>query len=140
MDEKGGWWLILGGGLMALGSFLPWITFSGAWITFSGAGTFSSRSGLDRGDGVMTLVCGAVVGVIGGYIVSGRSVTTGIRAVLWSALIVAAVVWGLDFAEIRGRVAAINWAFNEGLGSGVWVVAVGVVVAVFGSFTLPSGG
>ena len=132
VDEKGGWWLIFGGGLVALGSFLP-------WITFSGAGTFN-RSGLDRGDGVITLVCGAVVGIIGGYIVSGRSVTTGIRAFLWSALIVAAVVWGLDFADIRGRVAAINWGFNEGFGSGVWVVAVGVVVAVFGSFTLPSGG
>lgn len=68
VDEKDGWWLIFGGGLIALGSFLP-------WITFSGAGPFS-RSGLDRRDGVITLVCGAVVGIIGGYIVSGRSVTT----------------------------------------------------------------
>lgn len=133
MDDKGGWWLVAGGGLIALGSFLPWITVSTAFGTIS-------RSGLDGGDGAVTLVCGTAIGVIGGYIVSGRSLTRGTRIVLWIALVVAAVVWGLDFVDIRDRVASVDSEFAlGGVGSGMWVMAVGGVVALVGLFSLPMG-
>ncbi len=42
MDEKAGWWLVIGGALISVGSFMPWITAS------TGFGTLS-RSGLDDG-------------------------------------------------------------------------------------------
>ena len=129
MDDKTtGWWLIVGGGLSALGSLLPWISFR------TQDGTTFTRSGLDDGDGVITLVCGAVIGIIGGYVVGGGQITKGSLIVLWMALITAGAVWFTNFFDIRDRIASIHWGptHANSVGSGIWVMAVGLLVTLAG--------
>ncbi len=135
MDDKTtGWWLIVGGGLSALGLFLPWISFrTQDWATFT-------RSGLDDGDGLMTLVCGAVIVIIGGYIVGGSQITKGSLIVLWMALITAGAVWFTNFFDIRDRIVYIHWGSTHAtsVGSGIWVIAVGLFVTLSGLVQMSS--
>ena len=127
-DKTTGWWLIVGSGLAALGSFLPWISFrTQDWTTFT-------RSGLEDAAGAITLVCGTVIGIIGGYIVGGSQIRRGILMVLWMALITAGAVWFTDFLDIRDRIATIHWGptHAKSVGSGIWAIAVGLSVALVG--------
>jgi hypothetical protein len=77
-----GWILgVIGGGLLALGSFL-------AWAEVSGGGTSVTAKGVDGSDGYITLVAGLVA------IAAGIVMTKGSRRVLAVLVILAGIVGG----------------------------------------------
>jgi hypothetical protein len=133
VEAKAGWWLLVGGALVAVGSFLPWISAS----TFLGT---LSRSGLDGGgDGVFTLAAGAILALFGGLVLSGRPVTRVTRALLWIVVAFLTLIWILDFSDIRDRVDLVSSEFAQGsIGSGMWVMAVGAITSVVGIANLPA--
>lgn len=135
MEEKAGWWLLAGGALIAIGSFLPWITASTILGTLS-------RSGLDGGgDGIFTLGAGAIIALLGGLVVSGRPATRVIRVVLWIVVTLFTLIWILDFSDVRDRVGLVTSDFATGsIGSGMWVMAAGAIVTVIGIANLPVKG
>jgi len=132
VEEKAGWWLLAGGALIAIGSFLPWITASTILGTLS-------RSGLDGGgDGIFTLGAGVIVALLGGLVVSGRPVTRVTRVVLWIVVALFTLIWILDFSDIRDRVDLVTSDFASGsVGAGMWVMAAGAIVTVIGIANLP---
>jgi hypothetical protein len=73
---------LVGGALMALGSFL-------AWAEVSGGGTSVTAKGVDGSDGYITLVAGLVAVVAGGVVIA-----RGTRRVLAVLMILAGIVGG----------------------------------------------
>lgn len=135
MGEKASFWLVVGGGLIALGSFLPWIT---ATTVF---GTISRNGVSDGGDGVFTMVLGVVIGVLGGMLASGGRTTTATRVILWLAVIAFALIWVVDFTDVRDRIGLVDSEFAAGgIGMGFWVMAIGGVVTIVGLLNLPASG
>lgn len=72
---------LVGGALMALGSFL-------AWAEVSGGGTSATAKGVDGSDGYITLVAGLVA------VVAGVVIARGTRRVLAVLIILAGIVGG----------------------------------------------
>lgn len=111
--------MVVGGAMMAAGSFLPWITAS------TGLGSVS-RSGMEGGDGIF-------IAALGGLTILG-----GIAALLgnagWALAIFGSLVGGfigfLDFQEAQRRVAETG---ADGIavvqvGIGMWLILTGAVV------------
>jgi hypothetical protein len=131
VGAKAGWWLLIGGVLVAVGSFMPWISASTIFgtITQSGMG----------GDGVFTLAAGVIIAFVGGMLLSGSSATRVTRSLLWTAIVLVTLIWIFDFVDIRNRVELVDTAFSSGsVGYGMWLMAAGAVVTVGGAANLPS--
>jgi hypothetical protein len=113
---------IVGGAMLAAGSFLPWITAS------TGFGSVS-RGGMEGGDGVVILIAGGVT-VLGG--VAGLMGSTG-----WVVAAIAAVIGGLigfvDFQDIQERISGIGDSVIGEVGIGLWLILAGAVVALVGA-------
>jgi hypothetical protein len=126
-----GWWLVVGGGLISIGSFMPWVTASTVFGTLT-------RSGLDDGgDGIFTIIIGVAVALIGGLIVSGRADTRGTKPGVLFLLTIFVVVWVADFNDIRERIDFLDSEFAYGgIGMGMWVMVIGGIVALVGVFSL----
>lgn len=82
----------IGAGLLVLGSFLPWVTISAPFI-----GSIS-KSGMDGGDGWITVIAGAVAGVFV-YRNWGR-VAPALRNALLACGIVATLLTVYEFVDI----------------------------------------
>jgi hypothetical protein len=133
VGAKAGWWLLIGGALVGVGSFMPWIAAS----TIFGTVTQSGMSG----DGVFTLAAGVIIGFVGGMLLSGSLATRFTRSLLWTAIVLVTLVWIFDFIDIRNRVELVDTAFSTGsVGYGMWLMAVGAVVAVGGAANVPTTG
>lgn len=121
--------VIVGGALIALASFLPWVT---AQTIFGSI----SRSGIDGGgDGVVTLIAGGLIVVLG--LVTLRRPNRAANILIAVAAAVAAVIFAIDLSDVQGRVSDLE-ADSEGLalggvGIGLWLVALGAVIAFVGS-------
>lgn len=122
-------WTTAGGGaLIALGSFLPWMSATTIFGTLS-------KSGLDGGgDGLFTLAVGALFVVLGLTALSGvsdrrRWITVALGSVLAILLVV-------ELADLNKRVAGIpTSAFAyANVGPGIWVLFLGTAVVFFGAF------
>lgn len=117
--------VMIGGAMVLAGSLLPWITTS-AW----GAGL--SFSGVDGGgDGWVTLTVG--VGIIG-LVFAGRGVASDFnRVAVWLLALIAAAVFWVDLERVRRAVAGFELQAgtqaSAGVGIGLWLIALGAVVA-----------
>ena len=135
MDQRqAGWILAAGGGLIALGSLMPWVTVSTAFGSVSASGM--------EGDGVFTLVAGIVLGVLG--VLYGTGSQTPSMVVKVAAYVVLGVVAWVWFTDIRTVDEALDTSVSEvatgGIGIGLWVLIVGVCVALLGAIGLPTAG
>src|SRR3989304_5144798 len=105
MDKKQAAGLtILGGAGLAIGSFLAWGEFLGI-----------TASGMDGGDGWVTLIAGIVLIAVGYMSFSGKALPMWLG---WVALVVGAGVAILNYFDISG---------TEGLsiGIGMWIMLAG---------------
>jgi len=112
MDAKQASGLTLVGGLLlALGSFLAWGSVLGI-----------SVSGIDGGDGWYTLIAGAVLALVGFMAWSGKALPVWIG---WLALAVGLAVALINFFDIMG---------TEGvsIGIGMWLMLVGGALGLVG--------
>lgn len=121
--------VMVGGALAVVGSFLPWVTASTVFGSLS-------RSGVDRGgDGWITLGAGAVIALLGLATMTRPNRAANLFIAIAAA--VAFLVFILDFSDIQGRVSALE-SNSQGLalggvGIGLWLVALGAVVAFVSS-------
>jgi hypothetical protein len=102
----------IGGAALALGSFLAWGTVLGI-----------SVSGMDGGDGWMTLIGGAVVAAYGFMLMQGKSMFP--VWVAWVGLVLGLGVALINFFDIMGT-------DGVSIGIGMWLMLVGGVVALVG--------
>ena len=95
-----------------------------------------------EGDGVFTLVAGIVLGVLG--VLYGTGSQTPSMVVKVAAYVVLGVVAWVWFTDIRTVDEALDTSVSEvatgGIGIGLWVLIVGVCVALLGAIGLPTAG
>jgi hypothetical protein len=121
--------LVVGGGVAAvIGSLLPWAKASAPFLgTVSTAGT--------DGDGVITIVLGALVVVCGLFAWNPRIHKA---AVLWAAL-ASLVILGVSVYDISNVSDAVSVAetrsslIHASVGIGLWLTAVGGAVGLLGA-------
>ena len=121
-----GWqeWLLVGSVVgIIIGSFLPWVT---ATAPFVGRITLS---GMDGGDGIITLVGGVVLGLYAFQWFAQRSLRSRMFP-LATVIALGAVVW-LAFTDVKDRVDLINADEfgSAGYGSGLMLLGVALVLA-----------
>ncbi len=120
----------IGGVLVAVGSFLPWIAVTSI--------ISASRSGIDGGgDGMFTLGIGVVVALVAvaNLRVAGLGSGSRVLALLGGLGAVALAI--IDGSDIANRVASISSTYVSGsVGMGLYVVGIGggvaILVAIFG--------
>jgi len=114
-------YLRLGGaGCLAAGSFLPWAKVIAPFV-----GTVT-KSGIDGGDGWLTLAAGAVIALLVGQRRAPRFV------VLVGALALALVIY--EIADIRHKFAGVNSEFvSTSIGGGLYLCGLGAAAAVAGA-------
>ena len=101
-----------GGAALAIGSFLAWGTAFGIGV-----------SGIDGGDGWMTLIGGAVVAVVGFMEYQGNSRLPGWLP--WAGIVVGLGVALINFFDILGT-------DGVSIGIGMWLMLAGGAAALVG--------
>jgi hypothetical protein len=126
--------VVIAGLLIVLGSFLPWITLRAAFV-----GTVS-RSGMEGGDGIGTLLLGVVTVVIGVARLASARLP---RFVQRSSIVTGGVTFliaAIDYADAASRVRAASSRLSEvgaaSVGPGLWTLFLGAIIAVVGGFVL----
>ena len=115
---------LIGGGLVLLGSFMPWASIMSGFGNISVAGT--------EGDGKITLFLG-----IGLVILGVVSLTSGRRLVVLQVLVslAAGAVAGIDMGNMSSKIAGVASPFvHASVGAGLYLVLAGAIVAVVGGF------
>jgi hypothetical protein len=118
--------MLVGGGLVLLGSFLPWATVTTAFGTISVAGT--------NGDGTITLVVGLVIVVL-----SILELTRTVRLLnIWGGFVGGLVATGigvLDYADVNDRIAGVSSDVAQAaVGVGLYAVIAGGVAVIVGAY------
>ena len=125
---------VVAGGLMALGSFLPWISITTPLFS-------ANRNGMEMGgDGIITLVLGIATALIGfahlGYFEIPRflqpsTIITGL---------ICGFIFVVDYDELNNRIDRIaeeSGRFGSAnVGAGLWTIAVGAVLAIVAGIIL----
>jgi hypothetical protein len=116
--------------LYAVGSGLPWISATAAFL-----GTVS-RSGLEGGDGIITVIIGIAIALIGvGKLVGSRAVGGKVALVLLSVLALGFAAW--EISNVNERIASIDTDLGiASVGIGLWIMIVGSFVAGLGAMSL----
>lgn len=129
--------LLAGGGLVAVGSALPWIALTGSGAAAATVFLQSKGGGLGGLDhqGAVTVLLGALAGWFGGARLLGRAPRLarwgGLAAgVATAALVAVAAADTSSLADPFGGAAA---GVVQGRGPGIWVTLTGAVVLVAGS-------
>jgi len=123
--------VVVGGALMGLGSILPWATATGPF------GLSISKSGIEGGDGLITIVLGIAIAIIGLGMVRGATEVQRVLAIVGS--LVALAVVALNYSDIESRLSDLG---NSGslvygsVGIGIWLIGIGSVVALIATFTV----
>lgn len=119
---------LAGGVVMAIGSFMPWLTARSAFGSVSTAGT--------DGDGVFTLIVGAVV-ALGAVVYLERDIPGLGRGLMVTAGLGGIGVAILDFTEASRRVSDIGTNLvAASVGPGLYILFLGSCAVVFGSWRL----
>ncbi|HEX9978304.1 MAG TPA: hypothetical protein VGB41_06740 [Acidimicrobiia bacterium] len=125
---------MLGGLLLAVGSFLSWFTLSGAIATaVEAAGEKTSQTGIGGGDGWITLAIGLVL-LFAGYMAwSGKPLAMWVG---WTAAILGLALAVFEYFSLKGDADDFNLiAGTDGsasIGIGFWLVAAGAVLGIIG--------
>lgn len=124
--------MMIGGFLAAAGVFLRWFSYTNGELILRNFGTadFTGVAALILG--VLTIACGAAVMMNDeGMQRAGR--TVGVVAAVLTLLF---VLYGLTRATdaiSEAQVAALGGTFETGLAFGIWVSAMGAIIAVAGA-------
>jgi hypothetical protein len=120
---------LLGGVLIILGSFLPWLTATAPLV-----GTMS-RNGMEGGDGVITLILGVITILIG----VTQLTATNLPTLLQRSPIVTGVITGIvaiiNYSSVQQRIADVreeSELIAASVGAGIWTLFVGAVLAIVG--------
>ena len=108
--------VLIAGVVVALGAFLPWATVSNTFVSLS-------QTGINGGDGLISIALGAVM-ALAGY-GTRRGGGSWLTALIASLLTIAFGWWELQ--DINGRVADSTVALVQA-GIGLWMVIGGGVV------------
>ena len=121
-DKAGPALTAIGGGIVLLGSFLPWATVSSGFGTASVSGT--------EGDGKITMALGIALVTLG---VIELTRSTSLRVLILIAATLAAGIGVLDFISANERVAGVESAFvHASVGVGLYAVIGGGILAIVG--------
>lgn len=115
----------VGGALMILGAFLP-------WLNGSGFGFNVSRSGIDlSGDAPIFVIGGLLLTTLGVTLLTGRLVPHGVVVLSAVGAALMGIVWLYSRDQVSGRVDELNGdpGLLASIGIGVWVVGLGVLVS-----------
>jgi hypothetical protein len=111
---------IVGGGLAAIGAFLPWVTATAAFV-----GTVT-RSGMEGGDGPIFLGVGILVAALGLWAVLDHPTAAPILLILAGVAIVGLTV--PEYIEVNERVGGLDSDFaTASVGAGIWALFAGGV-------------
>ena len=119
--------IAIGGGMLAVGSMLPWISAT------TGFGTLT-RSGLDGGgDGVFTLLLG-VAGVFLGLNLLGVVGVAHPKAPVGAIVAgsIALVILVLAYLDVQSRIDEAPSLVGASVGAGLYVSALGAGMVLFG--------
>ena len=112
---------MIAGVVVAIGAFLPWATVSTGFVSVS-------QTGINGGDGIISIILGVVV-VLAGY-------DTRRHGYAWiTALVASLIVIGFgwfEYQDINGRVTDSTVALVQ-VGIGLWMVIGGGVVGAVAS-------
>jgi hypothetical protein len=124
---------MIAGGLVALGSFLPWATVRTA------LGSVAITGLENGGDGLVTLILGIGIFVVGAAEFFEFSPAYGLLS-FWPPLvagIIAVAISFIDGMNIVDKLREVNNEFVYGsTGEGVWVVGVGGVMSIMASLAI----
>jgi len=118
----------IGGAAMVVGSLLPWITVT-AFVTVS-------RSGLEAGDGLITIILGVAVVLIGlAALASGRAQFR-LLAIALGALGLG--ITAIDYASVQDRIRTLDADIRDlaSVGIGLYLVGVGALIALAGGLKM----
>jgi hypothetical protein len=120
--------LATGGGLVVLGTFMPWATVTSVFGTIT-------KSGIETPDGVFLLLLGGALICIGLGANSHRHVPKGLRIV---GIIVGTLTGLLTIGEassVSTHIASVgsNAYATAAVGGGIYILVVGAVIAFFGA-------
>jgi hypothetical protein len=119
----------LGGLLLILGSFLPWLTFT---VAFTGT---ISHSGMEGGAGIVTLVLGVVTLLIGVTTLTGTQMPSFLQGSPIVTGSIAFVVAWIDYGQVQRRITSAKAAselVSGSAGAGLWTLFVGAAVTIAG--------
>ena len=121
----------LGGLLIVLGSFLPWLTATAPFV-----GTISTNGMQGGGDGMITLALGVLTILIG-----VAQLTANLPRRFWWAAIVTGALTGLvaigGYSSVQDRIADATAESNlivASVGAGIWTLFVGAAFAIVGGW------
>jgi hypothetical protein len=121
-DKAGPALTAIGGGIVILGSFMPWATVSSGFATASISGT--------EGDGKITMVLGLALVILG---VIELTRVTSLRVLILIAATLAAGIGVVDLVSARERVAGVASALlHASVGVGLYAVVGGGILAIVG--------
>jgi hypothetical protein len=120
--------VVLGGAVVILGSFLPWASVTTVFGTIG-------RTGMEGGDGVITLLLG--LSIVGCGITAATNPKFWWRVPVLLGAAVAAFAW-FEYRDIAAKLAALapNPYVAMSTGAGIWVLHVGALVTVCGATSL----
>jgi hypothetical protein len=128
-----GWMIIAGAFALLLGSTMTWMTVRGPRVNDS-----SSASGMDIGDGRITVVLAIALAVLGAGLLTGRMRKFGgTKVAAMGALVAGAAgvaVTAIDVADVADRATRLGVPPGAvtSVGSGLWLCFLGALLAVAG--------
>ncbi len=124
--------ILLGGAVFAAGSFLPWVTVYSAFAS-------ASRSGMEGGDGMITVFLGVVIALLGLTRLQ-RPGLPGNRAVMVLLGVIAIGLAWFEGATIQNNLAASTSPYvTASVGMGIYAMGVaGVLVVLTSMFGEPN--
>jgi hypothetical protein len=120
---------LLGGVLIVLGSFLPWLTATAPLV-----GTIS-RNGMEGGDGIITLILGVVTILIGVTQLTATNLPTLLQRSPIVTGAVTAIVAVMNYLNVQQRIEDVreeSELIAASVGAGIWTLVVGAVLAIVG--------
>lgn len=123
----------LGGLLIILGSFLPWLTATAPFV-----GTIT-RNGMEGGDGIITLILGVITILIGVSQLTATRLPTLLQRSSIATGVITGIVAAFNYLEVQRRIEDANEQTElvaASVGSGIWTLVVGAVLAIVGGVLL----
>lgn len=123
--------VLVGGGMYSIGSALPWISVTAPFV-----GTVT-KSGLEGGDGIATLILGLLMALLGiARLTGNRGAGSKVAMVILCVMAFALAIF--EAVNIGDRIANLDSAYRSlaTVGIGLWLMIVGGGIASVGSLSL----
>jgi hypothetical protein len=121
---------LLGGVLIVVGSFLPWLTATAPLV-----GTIS-RNGMEGGgDGIFTLILGVITILIGVTQLTATNMPTLLQRSPIITGAITGIVAVINYLDVQQRIEDVreeSELIAASVGAGIWTLVVGAVLAIVG--------